>query len=451
MASILMLSLVFGPDTVSTANMMTDIAHGLCACGHKVTVLTTMPHYNPSDAVRANPVYRSRRLYTRANEGGVDIVRLWMPLKGQAVWRRALDYVWFHALALLLGIIVIRGRQDIVYVPSPPITLGLAGWLLSLLKGAKFIYDVRELWPDVPVRLGLLKNKWAIQAVYALEHFVYARTAAITTIARSFIDNLVRRGVPREKLFFTPNFVDVDLVSPRSKDNAFAREHGLVDKFVVFYAGNIGLTQGLDVLLVEVGKLLESQEPRAKNQESRTKNQEPSTQHLGLSTQDLALTTQPAIIVVIGDGAGRAKLEQAVRESGVSNIMCLPFQPFSRVPDTYATADVCISPMKFGFSYDTVPSKIYTAMSAARPVISACEDDTESAHLLREAEAGIVVAPESATEMAEAIMQLRHSPELARRLGANARGWVVAHYSKTAVVAEYDRVMRLVSQAARRG
>lgn len=434
MASILMLSLVFGPDTVSTANMMTDIAHGLCVCGHKVTVLTTMPHYNPSDVVRGNPVYRSRRLYTRANEGGVDIVRLWMPLKGQAVWRRALDYVWFHALALLLGIIVIRGRQDIVYVPSPPITLGLAGWLLSLLKGAKFIYDVRELWPDVPVRLGLLKNKWAIRLVYAVEHFVYNRTAAITTIARSFIDNLVRRGVPREKLFFTPNFVDVDLVAPRPKDNDFAREHGLVDKFVVFYAGNIGLTQGLDVLLVEVGKLLE-------RQGLRTKNQESSPKYLGLSTQS-------AIIVVIGDGAGRAKLEQAVRESGLSNIMCLPFQPFSRVPDTYATADVCISPMKFGFSYDTVPSKIYTAMSAARPVVSACEADTESAHLLCEADAGIIVSPESAAEMADAIQQLRHSPELARRLGANARAWVVAHYSKTAVVAEYDRVMRLVSQTA---
>lgn len=440
MASILMLSLVFGPDTVSTANMMTDIAHGLCACGHKVTVLTTMPHYNPSDVVRGNPVYRSRRLYTRANEGGVDIVRLWMPLKGQAVWRRALDYVWFHALALLLGIIVIRGRQDIVYVPSPPITLGLAGWLLSLLKGAKFIYDVRELWPDVPVRLGLLKNKWAIQAVYALEHFVYARTAAITTIARSFIDNLVRRGVPREKLFFTPNFVDVDLVAPRSKDNAFAREHGLVDKFVVFYAGNIGLTQGLDTLLVEMGRLLEKQD-------LRTKNQEPSTQHLALSTCDLALNPQ-LIILVIGDGAGRAKFEQAVRESGLSNIMWLPFQPFNRVPDTYATADVCISPMKFGFSYDTVPSKIYTAMSAARPVISACEDDTESAQLLREAEAGIVVAPESAAAMAEAILQLRHSPDRAAQMGQNARDWVVRHYSKTAVVTEYDRVMRLVSQAA---
>ncbi|MEI7467682.1 MAG: glycosyltransferase family 4 protein [Chloroflexota bacterium] len=441
MASIFMLSLVFGPDTVSTANMMTDIAHGLCTCGHKVTVLTTMPHYNPSDVVRANPIYRSRRLYTRTNEDGVDIVRLWMPLKGQAVWRRVLDYVWFHVLALLLGIIVIRGRQDIVYVPSPPITLGLMGWLLSLLKGAKFIYDVRELWPDVPVRLGLLKNKWAIRLVYAVEYFVYNRTAAITTIARSFIDNLVRRGVSREKLFFTPNFVDVDLVTPRLKDNDFAREHGLVDKFVVFYAGNIGLTQGLEVLLVEVGKLLESQEPRAKNQES-------SSKHLGLSTQDLGLRTRPAIIVVIGDGAGRAKLEQAVRESGLSNIMCLPFQPFSRVPDTYATADVCISPMKFGFSYDTVPSKIYTAMSAARPVVSACEADTESAHLLCEADAGIIVSPESAAEMADAIQQLRHSPELAQRLGANARAWVVAYYSKTAVVAEYDRVMRLVSQTA---
>jgi colanic acid biosynthesis glycosyl transferase WcaI len=336
-----------------------------------------------------------------------------MPLKGQAILRRGIDYVWFHTLALLVGLIVVRSKQHIVYVPSPPITLGMAGYLLALLKGAKFIYDVRELWPDVPIRMGILRNKFAIRAVYALENFVYRRTAAITTIARSFIDNLARRGVPLEKLFFTPNFVDVDLVVPLPKDNAFAREHKLVDKFVVFYAGNIGLTQGLEIL-VDIGRQL-SHDPEI-------------------------------VILVIGDGAGRVKFQQAVRESGLQNILWLPFQPFNRVPETYATADVCISPMKFGFSYDTVPSKIYTAMSAGRAVVSACEDDTESAQLLREAQAGLVVAPESTEAMTTAIVYLRQHPDESARMGAHARAWVVQFYSKSAVVAEYDRVMRKIAK-----
>ncbi|MGE3540330.1 MAG: glycosyltransferase family 4 protein [Candidatus Tectimicrobiota bacterium] len=414
MPRVLLLSLVYSPDTVSTANLLTEMAQSFQKYGHEVTVLTSMPHYNPSEEVRQHPVYRPPlpRLFTEANEGGVRVLRVYMPLKRQRLWLRAVDYLWFHFITTLVALGKI-GPQDIIFVLSPPITLGLSGYLLAQCLGGKLIYDVLELWPDVPVRMGLIRHPLLLRLVYAMEAFVYRRATVVTCIARTFMESLRQRGVPAEKLRFTPVFVDIDLVTPGRKDNAFAREHKLEHTFVAFYAGNIGLTQGLEILVAVAQELRYDED---------------------------------ICIVVIGDGAGRSLFEQAVAGAGLQNILCLPFQPYKRIAETYATADVCLSPMRAGFSYDTVPSKIYTAMAAGRPVIAAAEQDTETARLLQESQAGVVVTPESAVEMAAAIRQLHDAPARAHTMGQKARNWIVEHYSKDVVLTTYDQILREAGQ-----
>ena len=241
---------------------------------------------------------------------------------------------------------------------------------------------------------------------------MYRKAAAISTIARSFEDNLVDRGVPRNKLYFTPNFVDVDFIQPINKDNDFSREHGLNDKFVVLYAGNVGLTQGLEIL-VSVAKTFAGEE------------------HIQF--------------LVVGDGAGKVRLESDVSGSGLTNIRLLPFQPVHRVNDMYAASDVCVAPLRRGFSYDTVPSKIYTSMAAARAVVACAEADSEPAVLLREAAAGIWTTPESSTDLSQAIRELYANPDKAADLGAAGRMWIEDHYSLSAVVTAYDRMVRRVA------
>lgn len=241
---------------------------------------------------------------------------------------------------------------------------------------------------------------------------MYRKAAAISTIARSFEDNLVDRGVPRNKLYFTPNFVDVDFIQPINKDNDFSREHGLNDKFVVLYAGNVGLTQGLEIL-VSVAKTFAGEE------------------HIQF--------------LVVGDGAGKVRLERDVSGSGLTNIRLLPFQPVHRVNDMYAASDVCVAPLRRGFSYDTVPSKIYTSMAAARAVVACAEADSETAVLLREAAAGIWTTPESSTDLSQAIRELYANPDKAADLGTAGRMWIEDHYSLSAVVTAYDRMVRRVA------
>lgn len=411
MARVVMLTLVYGPDTVSTANMMTDIAVGLQSAGHDVTVLTTVPHYNPAPEIRRDRRYTASPLrpLVESTEEGVRVLRVYMPLKGQRIWRRIADYILFQTLTMIVAMLKVR-RPDVVFVTSPPITLGLSGILIAKLFRARFVYDVRELWPDAPVRMGMFRSRPTLAAIEAIERLVYRSASGISCIARSFISTLASRGVPSEKLFFTPNFVDLSHIRPGSKRNPFAIEHGFADWFVVLYAGNIGLTQGLEIL-IDVSRLL---------------------------ADERGLT-----FVVVGDGATLPKLREAIQASGVTNIRCLPYQPAARVSEVYATADVCISPLKAGFAYDTVPSKIYTAMAASRPVLASAEDDTETAILLRESGAGICVAPESAEALANALRTLRHSSPR-EAMGARGRKWIEDWYSKESVIAAYDRVIQAV-------
>lgn len=414
MAKILLLSLVFSPDIVSTANIMTDLAQELHNLGHDVTVLTSTPHYNPSDEVLQNPVYRPPfpRLFSDVVETGLRVIRVRMPQKRGRIWARLFDYLWFHTSTTLLAALKIR-HQEVIFVPSPPITLGINGYLLALFLRSKMVYEVLELWPDVPVRMGLLQNKLLIRLAYGIEAFVYRKSVAITSIAHHFNQSLIERGVPKEKLYFTPVFVDTEWLKPGPKVNAFSARNALEDQYVVFYAGNIGLTQGLEIL-VDVAREFED-DPEV-------------------------------VFLIIGDGAGSVRFEQVLAQSGLENIYKLPFQPYEDIPQTYATADICVSPMRAGFSYDIIPSKILTCMAAGRPVVAASEPDTETAQLIGDSGGGMIVTPESVSELVAALRKLRNSPELAAELAAKGRQWVVDHYSKPVVIETYDQVIRQVAE-----
>ena len=412
MARVLIVSLVFTPDTVSTASLVGEMAEGLAARGHAVTVLTSMPHYNAGpDAQRRPTQQRVGRfgVWSDSFESGIRVWRVRMRRRGQRIWLRLIDYLWFHLATLAVAARNIRSPVDVVLVVSPPITLGIVGYLLAKLFGARLIYDVLELWPDVPIHMGLIRNRWLVRAVYGIELFVYRHAAAIPCIGRSFIDRLAARGVPEQKLRYIPTFVDVEKFRPGHKDNAFARQFDLHDKFVVLYAGNIGLTQGLEVLVQAARELQHDAQVR---------------------------------IVVVGDGAARPELEQAMDRASVRNMLLVPFQDRERVVDIYATADVCVSPMRTGFSHFTVPSKILTAMAAARVVVAAAEADTDTARLLTESCGGIVVEPESSKALVAAIHRVRHRPDWMHEMARRARQWVVEFYGRDAILASYDSLVR---------
>lgn len=413
MADILLLTLVFAPDGVSTSVLMTELASDLHALGHTVTVLTTTPHYNVEPEARERqPLARMwGGLLYHSTYNDIPVYHAAIPVKGSRVSARLLDYLRFHLISALAGLLKLK-PFDLILAPSPPLTIGLEAWFLSLVKRAPFIYNVQEIYPDVAVSLGVLKNPRVIAWMERLERFTYARASVVSVISEKFRLRLLQKGVPPAKLRVIPNFVDTTFASPGERRNPFSAAHHLDGRFVVLYAGNIGLTQGFETILAAARQL-----------------------------QDIPDLT----FLIVGDGTRRAWLEAELARDPAHNVRLLPYQPRSAVPNLYATGDLCLVPLKKGTAQETFPSKIYTIMASGRPVLVSADPGSELEAIVEQSGCGWAVPPDDADRMAGAIREAYANRQEAATRGANGRAYVVAHYSRQAVVQQYDALIREVA------
>jgi colanic acid biosynthesis glycosyl transferase WcaI len=234
MAHVLVLTLVFPPDAVSTAQIVGEMAEDLHALGHRVSVITTTPHYNHDPDLLARQPLRPwwGRLVQRSTLGGAAVYHTAMPRKTASIPKRLAAWMLFHALSLVVGVVALR-KVDVIVTPSPPLTMGLAAWLLGAWHRAPFLYLVNELYPDIAIALGAVKNGTVIGGLYALERFVYRRAALILPIAGRMQQRLLDKGVPTGKVALLPNFVDADALVPVPAPNALTRELGLDGRFIV--------------------------------------------------------------------------------------------------------------------------------------------------------------------------------------------------------------------------
>ena len=413
MARVLLLTLVFSPDSVSTAVLMTELAQELQALGHELTVLTTTPHYNIEPEARARQPLQSRwrsLLYT-SQCGESPVYHVSVPVKGSRVGARLLDYLRFHIISTLVGLTVIR-KYDVILVPSPPLTIGLSAWVLRLFRRAPFIYNVQEIYPDIAIQLGVLQNKGAIRFFEVVERFVYRRARQITVISERFRQALLAKGVPAGKLHTIPNFVDTEFIQPGPRDNAFAQAHGLADKFVVLYAGNIGLTQSLEAMLASAHQL-----------------------------QD-----QPEIhFLIVGDGTRRAWLTEQLAHWPQPNVTLLPYQSRSVVAQIYASSDLCLVPLKRGTAQGTFPSKVYTIMAANRPVLVAADPESELVDVVQRANCGWVVPPDDRDSLVDAIRKAYQSGDECRTKARNGYAYVTRYHTRSGVAGQYDVLIRQVT------
>lgn len=405
MAHILFVSYFFTPDSLSTAVLMADLAQELEALGHRVTVITTTPHYNlEAEALAKQPLRRKwGRWLQESRLGGIRVLHVQVAPKGSRLWLRALDYLRYHLIGLLAGIFLARD-VDLVFAPSPPLTIGVHAWLLALWHRVPFVYNVQEIYPDIAVKLGVLRNPAAIRALERLERFVYARSARVAVISEWFRRTLLAKGVPADKLAVIPNFVDTEFVHPRPRRNAFSAAHGLDGKFVALYAGNIGLTQGFETVV----------------EAARRAQAVPGLHFL-----------------IVGGGAQFGWLEEQIALHRLDNVTLLPHQPRSAVPDLYASADLCLVPMKAATAHDTFPSKIYTIMAAGRPALVAAEPDTELAWLVETSGCGWAIPPGDAHALTGALLEAMLQPGVAQRRGTRGRAYVEQQHARFAVARRY--------------
>jgi colanic acid biosynthesis glycosyl transferase WcaI len=417
---VLILSLVFPPDSVSTAEIMGDLALELRDRGHRVTVLTTVPHYNPGAAADARQPLRPfwGRLLQRSDFRGITAYHVQMPAKSPRVAGRILGWIGFHVVSTIAGVITVP-KPAVILAPSPPLSIGVSAWIIAALRRGRFIYNVQEIYPDIAVNLGALKNARAIRALEALERFVYRKAAVVTVIADRMRRRLIDKGVPPGKVQVVPNFVDLDRLTPVPRDNPFSRQHRLTDTFSVTYAGNMGPAQGLDTIL-DAARLLSPADGDIR-------------------------------FLLIGEGTLRQTLTAAAASVPAGNVTVLPYQPNELMPQIYSASDVSLVPQAAATGSDAIPSKVYRIMATGRPLIAVTDPQSDLAALVREAGCGVVVAPGDAAALADVVRRAAADRGAWDAMGKRGRAHVAAHYSRPVIAAEYDRLVRTLASGGPRG
>lgn len=419
MANILILVQVFPPDNVATAQLYGDLALDLSALGNRVTVLSTSPYYSlDPDAKAWLPDASGFRIpFRTSNHGGTRVCRTWMPRKRRNALYRIACWGWFHFASTLAGL-MLRARPDVILCPSPPPTIAISAYLLAKYYRIPFVYNAQELYPDVAINLGVVRNKFLIRGLCALERFTYAKAAAIAVISRRMQMRILEKGVPEGKVVLIPNFADTESFRPLPRDNSFSRRQGLSDKFVVSYAGNMGKPQHLDVLLRAAARLKQEAQIR---------------------------------FLFIGDGAERATLLELAHSMNLANVCFLPYQSYSLMNEIYAASDVSYVPQAAGTSSDGVPSKVYRIMACGRPVLAATDPGSDLAMMVAESSGGTVVVATSEEKVTEAILgAFRNRSEWSSR-GERARDYIVSNYSRSKITRRYHDLLNHVADQRCKG
>lgn len=399
----------FAPDTAPTGDVITRIVIELAALGHELHVVTALPWYREHSIEEG---WQGKMLRREVTEWG-SITRV-NPFPGddkRNLVRRAMGFAGFSALA---GLASLRGgRVDAVIAMSPPLTMGLTGWGTHLVRRGPLVFNIQDVFPDAAVETGAITNPRIIAVARWLERVSYHRAAAITVLSDDLRDNVTAKVKPshRDRVHVIPNFVDTEFIQPADRMTALRRELGIGDEPVVLYAGNVGFSQSLEMVV------------------------------------DAACDFPQATFLINGDGAARTSLE--ARSAGTTNVRFSGYQPKDRVPEVLATGDIHLVPLKAGLGRVSVPSKTYSILAAGRPVLAAIDAGTEVPRMLAASNGGVAVAPDDPNAFKEALAALLADRTAASAMGAAGRAWVTGAASPRAVAVAYEQLIRSVGSQRR--
>lgn len=399
MTNVLILSLIYSPDNVSTAQIMAGIASELKGRDFNVRVLTTTPHYHRDASMEtAQPLRWSFwPLLKKSTLDGIEVCHIPMPSKSCPKVIRLLSWLWFVAMSVAVGTLM-RFRPDAILVCTPPPFIGPCATLLSKIKGARLVYNVQELYPDIAINLGAMKNKHIIRFFEWMEQITYRRASCVTSITEAMCAKLRSRLDP-SKVKLVPNFVEAPPSSDHSNIPAF--DHS---RFTVTYAGNMGVPQKLD-LLVEAAKVL----PEMK-------------------------------VWFIGDGRDKARLRELAKD--MDNVVFTDYQPISEMPRIYAASDLFYVGQDAAACSDGIPSKIYRILGNHKPILAATSAHSDMAEFVRMSGGGVVVDDFSPATLAKAVRKLMFAPSTLLDMAERGRQYVVDNFSRGEIGALYADLLK---------
>ena len=411
MKRVLIHTLIFSPDGVSTAYLYNDIALKLQERGYEVVVLTTTPHFNiVPEQVEKQPMHWKVWGFCKVSKfNGMTVLHV-PQKKFKSTVLRLLGFVYWHIVSFFIGLTI--KHVDLILSPSPPLTVGWMNLGLAKLKGCKVVYNVQEIYPDI------LKLKGGITLKFLrwMEHKVYNGSDAVTTIDKVFHDTIVDRFEDKSKLHIIPNFVDTDLYHEvewkgRLDEKLFPNN----DSIKLLYAGNIGHMQAWEPLVV-----------------------------LAERVKDLNVE-----FFVIGEGAQRDYVEEEIKKRGLDKLHLLAYQPRELMPAILSYSDASFIFMVPGRDGDGFPSKVYTIMACERPLLVLSGDNTPIINFLEgKGCAKLITENDLDKKVDEMVAWLKTvTKEDLKQMGKNGLAEIQAKYTKEIVAGMYaDLVKELIGE-----
>jgi colanic acid biosynthesis glycosyl transferase WcaI len=414
---ILYVSQYFPPEMGAPAARVAELSRYWAQEHHEVTVLTGFPNH-PTGKVPAEYRRKFRRLIAREKTSGVNVVRTWLlPFPNRRTYERMLNYSSFCLSAAATGLFT--ERPEVVIASSPQLLVGLSGWWLARCKRARFIFEVRDLWPESLAAVGVGNTDSIMyRSLARIAGFLYRASDHVVVVTPAFKEYLVQHWqVAPEKISVIENGVEAELFSPRT-ESALRFELGAERKFVVSYIGTMGNAHGLETL-VEVAAQLQNSDPNI-------------------------------LFLLVGEGAEKEHLVSLVRSRGLTNLRFVDQQSREKIPAYICASDACLVLLKKNEIFKTViPSKMLEFMACARPVILGVEGQARK--ILDDAQAGICIEPGNPSALAKAVLRLAGDEQLGQTLGRNGRRHVLQHFSRRQTAMAYLEVLGgLVGEEKRR-
>ena len=380
----------FPPESNAPANRAVEHARAWVALGHRVTVVTAQPSHPGG---RLYPGYRN--VFARETMDGIEVIRLKTFIaENKGIAARSLAFTSF-----LTAVAKARGklpRADVVVSTSPQFFSGLAGRLLKR-KGARWVLEIRDLWPESILAVGAMGRNPAIRALEWLEGWAYRSADLVVTTTDAHRAHVLakrgREGVVTIRNGITPGLLESDA----SAGTVFRAEHGLEGKFVAAYVGTHGMAHALDTVL---------------------------------DAAELTRERDDIHWLLVGDGAERARLAGEAARRDLPNLTMLGHQARERVPAIWAASDAALVLLKKSDTFRSVlPSKLVEAMALGKPAILGVEGEAEA--VLHSAGAGIAIPPQDARALADAAIRLADDPALVKAISERGRRHARTEFDRT--------------------
>jgi colanic acid biosynthesis glycosyl transferase WcaI len=389
----------YAPEQTGIAVYTTGLAQHLASHGHGVTVHTGFAYY---------PMWKKAgsdraRVFRKEVLKGVTLRRCYLYVPGQPrALKRMLHEATFCVSALVSYLFA--PRSDLTIIVSPPLPIVIPLLLACRFKRSRSLVHVQDLQPDAAVELGMLKPGILTRSLYGMESIGYALADRISTISHGMLKAIEQKNVCLSKTFLFRNWAHDTVITPKPSSTPFRTEWGLDQQFVVLYSGNLGIKQGLGALL---------------------------------DTAELLLDRPTISIVIVGDGGERDALIREAQKRGLTNVKFRPLQPFERLSDLLATADVSIVPQRANVRDLVLPSKLGNILASARPVIVFADPDSDLGSIVCSGPCGFSVPPGDAHGAAKAVVALQESPALCAEFGQSARKTMEILLSERAILQEF--------------